>query len=217
MFHVAESAQSGPGVRVITLVPSGYDKNNYVYMSNIKVDATLNFGNNSGTKHFTLDIPKTLITANKQIDLHIKQLKFPSLDTPSAEKNFAVYSNNSSGSTWYVDATKYVTKDDIKRYRHSISFKDGNVNINFNFPDSNGTPYTAETLTTPTDKNIIFLYNITEDREGFGYIESISSAHCSYYGIYLAQNSGSGLTTSEIVYGFEHSISTDFTDTVTEL
>lgn len=108
-----------------------------------------------------------------------------------------------------------------KRYRHSISFKDGNVSIVFDFIDSNKTPYTATTLEMPTNNNVIFLThfdsNNIPDKKGFGYIYSVGNGYCGYCGVYILTGSDSSLSAPEIESHFGASMSNEFTDTVTEL
>lgn len=108
-----------------------------------------------------------------------------------------------------------------KLYRHSIYFEDNTVSVYFNFIDNNEAPYTPTTLKIPDNKNIIFLSNRTSsempDKKGFGYAYDITNGYGSYAGIYITTGSGSSLSTSEIVSHYGFSISTKFTDTVTEI
>lgn len=108
-----------------------------------------------------------------------------------------------------------------KLYQHSISFDDENLSITFDFIDNNKTKYTPQTLKVPSSWNSIKLYLKvgagSPDKQGFGYIESISDGHCAYAGIYVATWSGVPLSTAEIVSGYGRSMSTNFADTLTEL
>lgn len=108
-----------------------------------------------------------------------------------------------------------------KLYRHNITFKDGNVSIGFDFIDSNKLPYTSTTLEIPVDNNVIFFTHANSsgmpDKQGFGYIYSVSNGHCSYVGVYIATGSGSALSALEIETHYGASMSANFTDTVFEV
>lgn len=116
IFHVAEREQSASKTSAITLVPSSYDADNYVYMSDIVVSAGLIHGNNSATKHFTLNIPKTLVTENTTTDLSVHKVPLPPIGPLPYSRNLLVYHNDSSFTTHFADISDFVQTDDLASY-----------------------------------------------------------------------------------------------------